>query len=195
MRAKIPLEELFSIYLNGGLVRSLEGSLGVFDTPEYLLSLGYEQFGTEREHSLFEKYYPMSKNKGIVFKVYFYKKMPWRSAVSFFGLSLDFALNLARSHLKKVDVFFDESNFESGVLVINEICVCKFDFFDKNKCPKMLALETIVEENKVTKDGKTKIEIISNQLLKIESDTPLRRHRNVRNLFDVVEKYCRVNSA
>jgi len=192
MRAKMLFEDFFSIYLSGGLVKSLEGNSGDFDTPEKLLLLGYEQFGVEEEHSLFEKYYAVNKRKGFVFKVYFYKKKPWTSAICFFGFKLDFVLSLARSYLKKIDVFFDDSKFDGGVLVINDICVCRFDFI-KNKYPKIITLETNVTENEVIKIGKTKIEIISSQLLRIESDTPLRRRRNIRNLFGVIEKYCRAN--
>jgi len=188
MNTKIHIEEIFSIYLNGGLVKSLEGNRGYFDSPERLLSLGYEKFGTEEEHSLFEKYYPIGTNKGFTFKVYFYKNKPWMSALSFFRFRLNFILSLAGYNFKKIDVFFDEAGFESGALIINDLCICRFEIINK-KYPRILTLETSVADKFIGPRRATEIDIISNQLLRIGPDSELRHHKNVDVLFETIEKH------
>lgn len=137
------IKKKLSIYLGGEILRGWEGEGDFFDSSDDLLQLGYDRVGSMSDHSLLEKYYPVRENKGVTFKVYFYKGVPWSSGVDFFGFRLGATLKSVKQYIGKIEIFFDMSDCDNGALVINDFCVCRFSFLGE-KSPRILTFETDV---------------------------------------------------
>src|SRR6218665_3244301 len=124
------ISKILSIYLEGGVLKS-RGGEGFLENQKDLILSGYDRVGSANEHSLLEKYYSLDMEKGINFKLYFYKGDLWSSGIDFFGFRLRPVLKLAKAYIKKIDVFFDADGFNDGALVINDFCVCRFSFMNE----------------------------------------------------------------
>jgi len=184
---KMSIKKILSTYLNGCVLKSLEGNERIFDGADKLLALGYERIGSEDGHSVFEKYYSVGANKGFTFKVYFYRDIPWSTGISFWRFKLEPILALAKDHVKKIDVFFDEDNFSDGALIINDTCVCRFEFI-KEKYPRVLTLETSVIAHPIMKDCKITIESVLNQFSRI-SQNSLGGNLKAKKIFEIMKMH------
>jgi len=186
--SKIPMERIVSTYLNGEILKNVEEEKNIFYEPEKLLLMGYEMFGSEDEHSLFEKYYAIGSNKGFTFKVYFYKNIPWSSGISFWRFKLDPVLFLAKSSIKNIKTFFDRNGFGNGAFIVNGFCVFRFEFI-KNKYPRVLTLETDIATNAIMDDCRITTNSVFNQFSAINSCNYY-EDENVRKIFEMISKHC-----
>ncbi len=182
------VRRVFSVYLNGGVARGW-GNEAFLESQDELLLLGYDRVGSTGEHSLLEKYYPVSLEKGVNFKLYFHKGDLWSSGVDFFGFRLEPLLKLVKEHINKVDVFFDVDDFDNGALVVNDFCVCRFSFMNE-RSPRILTLETDMGVCASMQGSRVATDFACKQFVHVKDVHVFRNNRNVRRIFEIMRKTC-----
>jgi|GEM_PF-2348258 len=182
----VSLEKALEIYLNGGVLKQVESEEDVFLPEADLLRLGYEKNGDLPEHTLFEKWHKTGRHKEINFKCYFFMGKPRASGLAFWNHRLSTVLKLAKPHVRRVEVLFND-DLDCGALVVNDFCLMRFGF-DGNKHPKITTLETDKGIGETGLFPKIATGWARAQFSKVNSPKDVANNENAERIFNILAK-------
>lgn len=177
----ISIQEIIQAYVEERIPINIEGLNGV--TREDFISAGYEAVGDPEDHELLEKYYAISRKKGINFKLYLLCGEIWSSGMSFYGFSLREVLESIETR-QKIRVFAEE-DLKDGALIIGSHIVCRFSL--KCKAPRALTFETDSSTIEALKGRNIATYAVLRSFEEVDLEAPLRNTR-LKKLRDLIRE-------